>query len=289
MSGCDLRIAESQAQSESEAHGLAHLPGTKIDRSSPVPYYFQLRKLLAEEIASGRWSPGDRIPSEPDVCRHFDVSRTTVRQALSELESEGLIRKDKGRGTFVAQPRASSWLLQSSGGFFDEASRRGRSVTSLVRRAELADLPSWASDCLGVPEGSRGVTLERVRWVDDRLVMYVETHLPERLADVVLATDLRGGSLYRTLEDQLGLVVASGQRVVEATTAQDELANLLEVQPGAPLLFVQSVSLDATDEPFECYRAWHRADRTKIEVQVVNQDVATRAGFEPVTLRISSP
>jgi GntR family transcriptional regulator len=267
---------------------LANLPTTMIERSSPVPYYFQLRKLLAEEISAARWVPGERIPSEPDICRHFDVSRTTVRQALGDLESEGLIRKEKGRGTFVAEPRSSSWFLQSSGGFFDEASRTGRKVTSRVRRAEITELPTWAADSLGLPEGSRGITLERVRWVDDWLVMYVETHLPERFANVVTSSDLENHSLYQALEDQLAVSVASGRRLVEATTAEDDLANLLEVPPGSPLLFVQSVSVDTEGWPFECYRAWHRADRTKIEVQVVNQDVATRAGFEPVTMRISS-
>jgi GntR family transcriptional regulator len=250
-----------------------------------VPFYFQLKKLLAEEIASGRWAPGDRMASEPDLCGHFDVSRTTVRQALGELENEGLIRKEKGRGTYVAEPRSSSWLLQSSHGFFDEAGRDGRKVTSRVLRAELAPLPPWASDALGVRAGTEGVTLERVRWVDDRVVMYVQTHLPPRLAEAVLSADLEAGSLYRTLEERTGCTVASGRRLVEATTALDDLARVLEVEPGAPLLYVESVSYAADGRPFECYRAWHRADRTRIEVQVLAHDLAARAGIEPGGMR----
>lgn len=264
---------------------VARLPASKIDRSSPVPFYFQLKKVLSEEISSGRWAPGERIPSEPHLCGHFDISRTTVRQALAELESEGLIRRDKGRGTFVAEPGSSSWLLQSSHGFFEEATRGGRQVTSRVLRAEVAPLPVWATDALGLPESSSGVSLERVRWVDDRVVMYVETHLPERLADVVLSADLEEGSLYETLEARLNLTVDSGRRLVEATTAQDELSNVLEVVPGAPLLFVESISYDPDGLPFECYRAWHRADRTKIEVQVLTHELAARAGIGPVGLR----
>jgi GntR family transcriptional regulator len=75
---------------------------------------------------------------------------------------------------------------------------------------------------------------------------------------------------------------------VEAVTAQEELATLLQVEPGSPLLFVESVSWDRGLRPFECYRAWHRADRTKIEVQAVNQAVATRAGLDPTTLRLET-
>jgi GntR family transcriptional regulator len=265
---------------------VAVLPASRIDRSSPVPLHFQLRELLREEIASGRWSPGDRLLSEPDICKHFDVSRTTLRQALASLEAEGLIRRDKGRGTFVAEPRSSSWLLQSSHGFFDEASRDGHKVTSRVLRAEVARLPVWASKALGLAEGEPGLSLERVRWVDDRLVMYVETHLPKRFAEVVLAADLENGSLYRTLEQHLGCVVTFGRRVVEATTAESDLAGVLEVDLGSPLLFLESVSFDEEGEPFECYRAWHRADRTKIEVQVLAHDMVRRAGLEPIGMRL---
>ena len=266
----------------------AQLPTSRVDRTSPVPFYFQLKKLLAEEIVAGRWLPGDRLPSEPSICDHFEVSRTTVRQALGELEAEGLIRREKGRGTFVAEPRSTSWLLQSSHGFYEEATASGHGVRSRVLRRGLEALPSWACDALDLPDGSVGVTVERIRWVDDQLVMYVITHLPEHLAEVVLAADLEAGSLYRTLERGTGLSVFGGRRVVEAVTAQEELATLLKVEPGAPLLFVESVSWDRNLKPFDCYRAWHRADRTKIEVQAVNQAVATRAGLDPTTLRLAT-
>lgn len=264
------------------------LPPSRIERTSPVPFYFQLKKTLAEEILTGRWTPGDRLPSEPAICEHFEVSRTTVRQALAELEAEGMIRRDKGRGTFVADPHSTSWLLQSSAGFYDEAVRAGHTVTSKLLRRGLEVLPSWACDALGLPPGSEGVTIERLRWVDGRPVMYVINHLPIRLADALIEADLAMGSLYRTLKDREGLEVFGGRRVVEAVTAQEELARLLEVEPGAPLLLVESVSWDGNHLPFECYRAWHRADRTRIEVQVVTQAVASLAGFDLRRLTIEA-
>jgi GntR family transcriptional regulator, N-acetylglucosamine utilization regulator len=257
-----------------------------IDRTSPVPFYFQLRKLLEEQIVSGRWAPGERLPAESAICKQFALSRTTVRQALAELESEGLVRKEKGRGTFIAEPRSSAWLLQSAHGFHEEGARAGHSITSRVLRQELAVLPQWAADALGLPGGSDGVTLERLRWVDARLVMYVVNHLPPDLADTVLSADLEEGSLYQVLEERQGLAVFGGRRVVEAVPAEGELAVLLEIDAGAPILFVESVSWNAQLRPFECYRAWHRADRTKIQVQVVHEDVATRAGFSPTTMTI---
>ena len=251
-----------------------------IDRRSPVPFYFQLKQLIRDDIAGGRWHPGDRIPSEHALCDHFAVSRTTVRQALAELENEGLLVKLKGRGTFVAEPRSSSWFLQSSHGFHDEATRAGRAVTSRVLRCEVEPLPQWAALALDLPSGSR------LRAVDGEFVMYVESHLLGELGDVVFGADLEAGSLYGALKEQRGIEVAGGRRVVEATTARDELARLLEIEPGAAVLQVQAVSWDASLRPFECYRAWHRSDRTTIEVQVLGQRAAEIAGLDPTTLRL---
>ena len=259
---------------------------TRIDRRSPIPFYFQLKQLVSDKIASGQWKPGDRIPSESSMCERFAVSRTVVRQALAELESEGLLRKEKGRGTFVAEPRTSSWFLQSSHGFHDEATRAGRRVTSEILRCDVEELPTWAAQALDLPPGSEGVTLERLRSVDGELVMYVVSHLIKELVELVRGAELEEGSLYGSLHEH-GFEVCGGRRVVEATRAGDDAARLLRIEAGAPVLHVQAVSWDAELRPFECYRAWHRSDRTTIEVQVVGQRAAQTAGLDAVNLRIS--
>jgi GntR family transcriptional regulator len=254
-------------------------PPVAIDRRSPIPFYFQLTELLGREIDDGRWAAGERLPSEPAICQQFGVSRTTVRQALAALESQGLIRREKGRGTFVAEPRSGGWLLQSAHGFYEEAVRAGHMVRSQVLRRATEPVPAWAADALGLRSGSEGVTVERLRWMDDRLVMYVVSHFPVRLAESLLEADLETTSLYRVLEEREGVKVAGGRRVVEAAKAERRLARLLDVQAGSPLLCVEAVSWDDRLEPFECYRAWHRADRTKIEVHVVHEEAAVKAGL----------
>lgn len=265
---------------------MARLPESRIDRDTPVPFYFQLKRILSQEIAAGRWGVGERLPSEPDIGEHFQLSRTTIRQALAEMEREGLIRREKGRGTFVAEAPPELWFLQSSQGFYDEAARKGHKVTSRVLRREIGELPTFAAEELGLDSGSEGLVLERLRWVDDRVVMYVINYMPARLADPVMAADLETGSLYRTLANTEQLIVGGGRRLVEAVTAEGDLAKYLEVDEGAPLLYVESVTWDEQLVPFEWYRAWHRADRTKVEVQVLNQDVITQAGIDPTTLRL---
>jgi len=245
----------------------AVLPGN-IERDSPVPYYFQLATLFEHEILSGRWPPGLRLPSEAEICNRYTISRTTVRQSLARLEQPGLIERVRGQGTYVGYPRARSWMLHSPLGLFEgEMHRLGR-VTSVILRAEVGSLPSWATDALGLPPGSNGATLERLRFIEGNVVLYVINHLPLDFAEAAVSFDDPDDSLYRRLRERHGLEVASGTRNIEAIKAEDRLALLLEVSVGTPLAFIESLSWDHNLRPFDCYRAWLRTDRLKIELQI---------------------
>jgi GntR family transcriptional regulator len=248
---------------------MTALPQIPIHRASPVPFYFQLAELLEQEIASGRWAAGSRLPSEPDLCRHFGLSRTTVRQALMRLEQRGLIDRLKGQGTFVRGAQPGLWLLQSSEGFFqDEVDRLGRKVTSQVLRAQRELLPEWACTALELPAGSEGATLERRRSVDGRVALYVVNHLPRHMADAALAIGNPNESLYRRLAERAAVQPHGGRRTLEAVNADAPVAAMLELEPGAAVAYIESVAWDADLRPFDCYRAWLRTDRTRIDVQV---------------------
>lgn len=247
------------------------LPDATIDRASPVPFYFQLAGVLEEEIVSGRWEPGTRIASENELCSHYGLSRTTVRQALSRLGQEGLLRRDKGRGTYVSESRPRSWLIQSTEGFFhDEFLRGGRRVTSQMLRLERVALPRWASDALVLEPGAEGVIVERVRAVDGLVALYVVNCLPSFAADAVLGLDANE-SLYQRLTDLLGVDIVGGNRSLEAVTAGTKLARLLEVEPSAALAYIESVTWDQDDRPIDCYHAWLRTDRMRLDIRVSAQ------------------
>jgi GntR family transcriptional regulator len=251
-------------------------PAVLIDRASPVPYYFQLAELLEQEITGGRWQSGFRLPSEPELCEQFGLSRTTVRQALARLEKRGLIERLKGQGTFVRQGLPGLWLLQSSEGFFqDEVDRLGRTVTSRILRAERGSLPAWACQALELLPGTEGATLERLRSVDGLVALYVVNHLPAAVAEAALAITNQNESLYRRLREQAEVVPHGGRRTLEAIAAEPWLAELLELPPGAPVAFIESVSWDADMRPFDCYRAWLRTDRTRVDIQAAGPATTT--------------
>jgi GntR family transcriptional regulator len=203
-----------------------------------------------------------------------------VRQALSRLEQQGLIDRRRGHGTFAAGARPRTWLLQSVEGFFEDEHDRGRSVTSEVLECGIAPLPAWAASALGVPPESDGTVIERLRAVDGKVALYVVNHLrPELAATVSEFAKSSRGSLYRELRLREGLEVAGGRRVVEAVAAGKSLARMLEVAPGEPLVFIQSVSWGPDMRVFDCYRTWVRSDRMRIDVQVA-ADVASGEHFD---------
>ena len=279
--GARERIASQpvwKAVRMTEHHSHFTLPEAKIDRDSPVPFYFQLAAVLEHEILSGRWETGSRLPSELEFCSHFEVSRTTLRQALGRLEQEGLISRQKGRGTFVTGARPRSWLLQSSDGFFEEEfGRAGRAVSSEVVGVQRGPLPPWACDLLGLAPGSPGITIERIRAIDGLTAMYVTNCLGEELADAVESLD-GSESLYRLLRERSGLRAAGGRRVVEALTAEKRLARLLDVAANTPLMFIESVTWDDSGRPFDCYQTWMRTDRMKVEIEAVAGPPLSLAG-----------
>ena len=256
-------MAESSGQLRIDLGPLA------ISRSSPVPLYLQLEDTLSREILAGRWVPGDHLPAEPVLAKHFGVSRSVVRQALSRLKEEGLVRRAHGAGTFVQSNRHRAWLVQDVAGFFrDEVRRRGSQVSSQVLALRLEPMPAWAADALGARERTPGVALERLRSVDGLLMVYDLNYLPADVEPAVrpLVADPQG-SLYEVLEGA-GYVVAGGRRIVDSVIAGSRFAPLLQIRPWDPLLVVEGVDWNANSEPFNCYRTWIRPDRMKVEVVV---------------------
>src|SRR5262245_59490264 len=150
---------------------------SRIDRQSPLPFYYQLSEILERGIIAGSWEPDEKLPSEFELCERFSLSRSSVRQALDRLDRRGLITRRKGYGTFVRRTQPGLWLLQSADGFFqEEVDRLGRTVTSTIVRSELGPLPMWACDALELDPGSSGATLERIRSVDGLVALYVINH-----------------------------------------------------------------------------------------------------------------
>jgi GntR family transcriptional regulator len=240
-----------------------------VDRNSPIPYYVQVKQALHEYIENGDQQPGDQLPGEPELCRLFDVSRTVIRQALKEMEYEGLILREKGRGTFVAEPKINESLFQELTGFYQDMVERGHIPVTEVLRQETIPASQKVAARLHIEPGAPVIVIDRLRFVQGEPIVLVTTYLPYALCPVVLGADLSAQSLYALLEKQCGLVISNGHRTLEAVPANEYEAGLLEIEKGSPLMMLDSVSYLEDGTPIEYYHALHRGDRARFEVELV--------------------
>ena len=242
---------------------------TNVDRSSYVPYYIQVMDALTDYIHHGDVTPGEQLPGEPELCRLFGVSRTVIRQALKELEHEGLIVREKGRGTFVAEPKIRESLFQELTGFYQDMAAKGHAPVSKVLTQMVVPASPRIASYLNLAPEIPVIQIDRLRFVQDEPIVFVSTYLPHSLCPKLLDADLTQRSLYQFLEHEYGLVITRGTRVLEAGVANEYQAELLGVIPGAPLIILDSVSYLDDGTPIEFYHALHRGDRSRFEVELI--------------------
>jgi len=243
-------------------------PRRVIDRESPLPYYHQLKQLLVADIAARALKPGDRLPGDHKLCETYDVSRTVVRQALTELEYEGVIERVKGRGTYVAGLKTSEGLVQSLTGLFEDVRARGGHLRSEVRRREIVPADDQVALALEIAVGEPVVEIERLRFVDGEPWTLNVTQLPASIGEPFLHEDLTETSLYELLEQKYGVRIVTGRRSVEAAVAKKDIAAALQIPTGAAVLVLRSVSRGEGEVPVERFVAFHRGDRSRFEVEL---------------------
>ena len=239
-----------------------------INFDSYIPYYIQLIEALKAKISSGEWKPGDKIPSEPELCISYGVSRTVVRQALREIELDGLILRKKGKGTFIAEPKINESLVEKLTGFYQDMLERGHRTVTQVLKHEIEPCTAKIARDLHIAPGTSVFCIERLRFVDGVPIVLVTTYIPVSLCPQLADQDLSNQSLYQILE-RFGLVITRAHRSIEAISASEREARLLAVDEYDPLLHLDSTSYLEDGTPLEYYHAIHRGDRSRFEVDLV--------------------
>jgi GntR family transcriptional regulator len=241
----------------------------KINFESHIPYYIQLMDILKEKVRLGTWAPGDQIPGEQVLCELYGVSRTVVRQALLELELEGVINRRKGKGTFISLPKISEGLVQKLTGFYQDMMDRGLKPGTKVLHQDVGPANEKVARFLEIEPGDQVIDILRLRSINEEPIQLVTTYIPFKICPNLAQVDLTNLSLYEYLEKECGIFIAKGRRYIEAVLANDSEAALLGIERGAPLIMLDSISFSESDQPIEYYHALHRGDRSRFEVELV--------------------
>lgn len=222
----------------------------------------QIKEYLVGKITRKEIVPGDLIESENDLAKKFNVSRMTSRKVIDELVVLGALERFRGKGTFVSN-RPHFKDLQSFLCFTEEAQRRGLTVTNKIIDFKKENASVVAAHRLGVTTHRQVWTICRVRIVDDQPFAYESSaYLASVFTDC--NEEILKGSIYRHLEKDLGCVITFANQEIEAVVATEELATLLAVEVGMPLLKITQLSYLKNGMAFEFSTTYYRSDRFSI-------------------------
>jgi GntR family transcriptional regulator len=232
------------------------------------PLYHKVYRQIAEEIESGDLRPGDRLPSERWLCDELGVSRATVRRAIEELVLEGLV-EGRGRGSFVtwealAEPRNTLISLAELG------RSRGLEATARVLSRELRPATLDEAEEFGIAPGAELLELQRLRMLDGVPISLDHNRVPLRLLPAAREIDFTTASLYAELE-RAGHLLVRADYDVEARAVEEREAELLELAPGAPVLFTITVAMTDDGQVADLGRTIYRSDRYRFQATLTRR------------------
>lgn len=231
-----------------------------IVRDSKLPFYHQIYEILRNRILQGDLQPGDMLPPESELIEHYQVSRITVRQALDALVKDGLIYRQRGRGSFVAPPKIEQGLTRIIS-FTEDMRQRGYQSETKVLVSKLVPAPQEIAEKLLVGPGEELTCLERLRLADGVPLSVEISYLVHRYCPGILQHNYARTPLREALERDYGIRLARARQVIRAVPARRGLAHKLSVPANAALLFIERVSYSQDDTPVEFLRVYHRGDR----------------------------
>jgi len=237
-----------------------------INKRSPIPYYLQLAETLRAQIEQNRAPGGHALPSENELLKKYNVSRATVRSALTALERQGVIYRRRGKGSFVAVRRIESdvtALVSTS----EDMQRRGWNLTTQVLKLARVIPPPPIAHALELGRNARAYQLTRVRLVDNKPLSLQSAYLPVRLYPNLEAHDL-SQSLYHLSENVYHLQYATGREVLRARGATRHEAAILKLRAGAPVLSCERITYSRDGAAMEFLQAVWRGDRYDFTVNL---------------------
>ncbi|PUU87061.1 MULTISPECIES: GntR family transcriptional regulator [Halanaerobium] len=241
----------------------------RVDRNDHLPLYIQLKNIIEEKIKEEDLNPGDIIPSEKELQQEFGVSRITVRQAIKELENEGLVKKKQGKGTFVSFPKLSHELPNLTS-FTEDIEAKGLNPESKIISIEKT-IDAEVAKKLGTDSQTVFLNIKRLRLINEESVgvhdCYLDTNiLNKKAVDEIKEMD-NESSLYDIIEDY-GINISYADETLEGGISNSYISNLLGIKKEFPLLILERITCTDNDDPFEFVKMYYRADKYKYSIRL---------------------
>ncbi|TYP92151.1 transcriptional regulator, GntR family [Fodinibius salinus] len=232
-----------------------------------TPLHKQISDWLKQEIESGALTEDEKLPSENELAQKFDVSRVTVRRALQTLENEQLIYRCQGLGSFVTDQRThQSFSILND--FTEELAGSGMKASSKVLSFEHENIEGRNNliSYLDIDSQQVALKIERIRLGDSSPIAYDITWMPMFYGQLIEGYELKDTTIFKILEDEFDIPIKRGCYRIEATVADDKLAEHLKVEPQTPLLQINRISYTIGDKPVYFQKRYYRNDKMVFEL-----------------------
>lgn len=238
-----------------------------VDRTSPVPLYFQVAQHLERVIEAGELPPGTRLDNEIDLAERLGLSRPTVRRAIQYLVEQGLLVRKRGVGTQVVHTKVRRSIELTS--LYDDLAKAQQRPHTQVLRNTVEPAPDAVALALNLPEGSPVVTLERLRYASNQPLALMRNYLPKGLIELSTA-DLEERGLYELLRGG-GVHLRIASQSIGARAATTAEARLLDERRGAPLLTMARTTYDDEGRIVEYATHLYRASIYAFELTLLGR------------------
>jgi DNA-binding GntR family transcriptional regulator len=237
-----------------------------LDRSSPIPLYFQIAENLKQAIEDGTLKPGERLDNELDLTERLGVSRPTVRQAVQRLVEQGLVIRRRGLGTVVVAPRILRSVALTS--LYDDLSANHRHPATTVLAAREIEADGELASVLALPVGAAVLSVERLRLADGTPLAIMHNFLPAGLLRGRPEDLLEKTGLYELLRSQ-GVELDAGEQVIGARHVTAQEAKLLQAPRTATVLTMTRTTFDTAGRPVEHGSHAYLADRYSFKMTLI--------------------
>lgn len=227
-------------------------------RTEGVPIYIQIRESLRSEIIRGVLKRGQQLPPEHELASKYNVSRMTIRESIEDLVDEGLLYRRHGVGTFVAYPHLQRDHTRLTS-FFDKAENEGVQVRATLLTLEVIPATPKVAEALDIPVGSQVIRVKTLRYADDVPITVHDAHIPHKLFASIINENLEVQHLW-TLFERCGYKVKRAIQRLEAREASREVAHLMKIKEGAPVLFKERTVYADDGTPVEFTYCYNRGD-----------------------------
>lgn len=234
---------------------------------SPIPLYTQVKENLRERILDGSYPAHAKLPAESELSTIFGVSRITVRQALNDLQKEGVIFKIPGKGSFVSKPKAFQQLTQLEG-FGEAMTRMGYEIYNQVISHKIIPAPNHVAQQLKLAQGADVAEIKRVRFLNREPVSLELTYLAPELGERLQREDLASRDIFLILENDFGIALGHADLQIDAILADDSLALALRVEQGSAALRIERLTHAANGQPLDFEYLYFRGDAFQYRLQI---------------------